>query len=43
MMIYTIDKDGDFYVVRHFGTEISRKKNLLQATKALAKYQKGRE
>jgi len=42
-MIYTIEKEGEFYVVRHFNKEVSKKKSLLQATKALAKYQKGRE
>lgn len=41
-MLVEIRKDGDFYVVYYFGKEISRKKQLLQATKALAKYVKGR-
>jgi len=42
-MIYTIDKEGDFYIVKYFGKEISRKKSLHRATVALAKFQKGRE
>ena len=42
-MIYTIEKIGNFYVAKRFGKEISRKKSLLQVTKALAKFQKGRE
>lgn len=41
-MIYTIEQDGDFFIVKHHGNEIIKKKTLLQATKALAKYQKGR-
>jgi len=41
-MIVEIKKEGDFFVVYYFGNEISRKKQLLQATKALAKYVKGR-
>lgn len=41
--IYTIIQEDKFYVVKHFSKEISRKKSLIQATKALAAYQKGRE
>ena len=41
-MVYTIELVGDFYIVKHFGKEISKKKSLVQATKALAAYQKGR-
>jgi len=41
-MLIEVKKEGDFYVVYYFGKEISRKKSLLQATKALAAYVKGR-
>ena len=42
-MIYTIEEDGDgFYIVKHNGVEISKQKNLFQATKKLMAYQKGR-
>jgi hypothetical protein len=41
-MIYTIQLEDGFYVVKYFNNEISRKKTLLQATKALAAFQKGR-
>ena len=41
-MIYTISLEGDFYVVKYFNNVISKKKTLLQATKALAAFQKGR-
>ena len=42
-MIYAIHMDEDgFFVVTHNGTEISKKKTLLQATKALASFEKGR-
>ena len=40
-MLIEVKKEGDFYVVYYFGKEISRKKSLLQATKALAAYVKG--
>lgn len=42
-MIFTIQNEDGFYVVKHYGKEIAKKKSLLQATKSLAKYQKGRE
>jgi len=41
-MIYTIDKVGEFYIVKHFTKVIIKKKTLLQATKALAKFEKGK-
>ena len=41
-MIYTIEQYGDFFIVKHLGIEKIRKKTLLQATKALAKFEKGR-
>ena len=42
-MLVTIDKDGEFFVVKYFGSEIIRKTTMVQATKALAKFCKGRE
>ena len=42
-MLVTISKDEDFFVVKYFGKEIIRKKTMVQATKALAKFCKGRE
>ncbi len=42
-MIYSIEQDKDgFFVVKHNGVEISKKKTLLQATKSLASFEKGR-
>lgn len=41
-MIFTIERIGGFYIVKHFGNQIIKKKTLLQATKALASFQKGR-
>ncbi len=42
-MVYTIETDRDgFYIVKHLGKQIIKKSTLLQATKALAKYEKGR-
>lgn len=42
-MIYTIENIKGVFIVKHFDQVISKKKTLLQATKALAAYQKGRE
>ena len=42
-MIYTVSQDKDgFYIVKFFDKEIIRKSTLLQATKALTAFQKGR-
>ena len=40
-MIVNIEKSGDFFIVYYCDREISRKKTLVQATKALAKFVKG--
>ena len=42
-MLVTIEMIDGFYIVKYFGKEISRKKSMTQATKALAKFAKGRE
>lgn len=42
-MIVTIEKKGEFFIVMYCDREISRKKTLLQATKALAAYVKGHQ
>ena len=42
-MIYTVRELDGFYVVEYFGKQIVKKKTLVQATKALAKFAKGRE
>lgn len=41
-MLAEIKKEGDFFVAYYFGNEVSRKKTLLQVTKSLYKYIKGR-
>jgi hypothetical protein len=43
LSIYSIVKEGDFYIVYHLNKEISRKKSLYQATKSLAAFEKGRQ
>ncbi len=40
-MAVRIMYEGGFFVVYFYDKEISRKKDLVQATKALAKYVKG--
>jgi len=42
-MIVNIEQEGEFFVVYYCDREISRKKTLFQATKALAKYVKGHQ